>query len=523
VTSGSDLHFLSIAEAAALIRTRALSPVELIDAFLRRIDLIEREIHSYISIDADHARAAAAAAEREIAAGSYRGSLHGVPYGLKDTIDVAGRPTTANSRLMRDFVPTVDAVVHSRLQVAGAILLGKLNTYEFGTGTGADHGHLPFPPARNPWNTACFPGGSSTGAGAAVAAGTAMFAIGADTGGSIRLPAAACGVVGLKPTYDLVSRAGVLPNCKSLDHIGPVTRTAADAALVLPVIAAREGHARRGTDIAGLRVGVIRRFHERDLAPDGELSQAFDEVVAVLRGLGASVVELDLGRSQQDFIDCMRLINNFESYSHHRNDFLERRGEMGPALYDKFMAGLCLPTTAYAQAQRRRRNLNAQVGALFERCDVLVSGCAARPAPPLEYGAAVAAFTSEAATMLFSLSGDPALSLCIGFSSGGLPLALQIAGRHFDEATVLRVADAYQQATDWHRRRPSCAAFPVGPYHRPVDTAIQPIDPAVAFELLKRAGIDRPTPRDVEICARQAARMASMAARIPADPGDKVE
>lgn len=505
-----DLAFLSLSDAASRIKAGSLSPVALVDAVLDRIARLDSVIHAYISTDAAHARMTAKSAEAEIRGGNYRGPLHGIPYGLKDVIHVAGRTTSANSRVARDRVADHDAEVQRRLQAAGAILIGKLNTYEYGTGTGADLAELPFPPARNPWNTLCFTGGSSTGAGAAVAGGLAAFAIGIDTGGSVRLPAAACGITGLKPTYDLVSRAGIMPNCPSLDHAGPLARSARDAALVLSAMADWSMPALSG--IEGLTIGVVRRWHERDVDADPCLGSLFNAAVDVLAGQGARVVEVQCPVSQRQFVDCMRLINNPESFAAHREDFLEHRDRMGPALFAKFMSGLSISAGDHARAMRWRKALTREIEDLFEGCDILVCPTTARPPPPLSDGTAVADYTSIAATMPFSLSGHPAVSVPMGFSPDGLPLGLQIAGRRDDLA--LRVAHCFQQATDWHLRRPPCAEKPIGRYIRPAAMSPAVVERSQARALLAAAGITAPSERDLEICATQAARMDTLVANL---------
>ena len=507
-----DLAFLSIADAALRIRAGALSPVALVDAALDRVARIEPAVHAYISIDADHGRAAAKAAAAEIAAGTYRGPLHGIPYGLKDVIHVAGRVTSANSRVALDRVACVDADVYRRLRAAGAILIGKLNTYEFGTGTGADLFQLPFPPARNPWNTRCFTGGSSTGAGAAVAAGLATFAIGIDTGGSVRLPAAACGVTGLKPTYELVSRDGIMPNCPSLDHVGPLARSAEDAALVLSAIAEWPMPALQRID--ALKVGVVRRWHEQDVAADPAVGPAFDSALGVFTGLGAHIIELKCPLGQRQFVDCMRLINNPECFAVHREDFLAHRDKMGPALFAKFMSGLSVSAEAQSLAVHWRKYLVACVEDLFGACDVIVCPTTARPPPPLDDGAAVADYTTIAATMPFSLSGHPALSIPMGFSPDRLPLGLQIAARRGRDDLVLCVGHAFQQATDWHRRRSPCVERPVGAYIKPAASPSTLLDRARARALLATAGVSAPSERDLEICATQAGRMDTLVAHM---------
>jgi len=529
----SDLHFLGAAEAGRLIQTRRLSPVELIDAFLKRIEAVDETIHSYVKVLADQAISAARAAEAEIMSGGWRGPLHGLPYGLKDNFFTKGIRTTAGSRLMRDNVPSRDATVHSRLAGAGAILLGKLNTYEFGTGTGDGLFELPFPPARNPWNTACFTGGSSTGVGTAVAAGTVTFGLGTDTGGSVRLPAQACGIIGLKPTYGLVSRAGILPNCFSLDHVGPLAWTVEDAALALQAIAgsdpddptsatvavgdySRDLHA----GIRGLRVGVVRRFHERDIASDPAIGKAFDVALDVLADLGAQLIELDPPVSLQDFRSCSRILNTAESYAIHEQDFLERRAEMGEALRDKLIAGACVSAADYLRAQRWRRQLAGLVDGLFDGCDTVVCCGATRRPPRFDDREGIIAFTTESAMATFNISGHPALSICNGFTDEGLPLGMQIAGRLFDEAMVLRVGAAYERATAWRHVRPACmAADPTRATETPGRHAdsvtLAPEDAAAARALARRLGLTAPTPRELARFAAQLRSIEATARQLP--------
>ena len=526
-----ELHFLGAAEAGRLIQARKLSPVELVDAFLRRIDAVDATVHSYITVLADQATAAARAAEAEIVSGGWRGPLHGLPYGLKDNFYTKGIRTTAGSRLTQDDVPSRDAAVHSRLAAGGAILLGKLSTYEFGTGTGEGLFELPFPPARNPWNTACFTGGSSTGVGAAVAAGTAMFGLGTDTGGSVRLPAQACGVVGLKPTYGLVSRAGILPNCFSLDHVGPLAWTVENAALALRAIAgtdpddpasanvtvgdyARDLH----TGISGLRIGVLRRFHERDVAADPAIGKAFDAALAVLTDLGAQLIELDPPVSLQDFRNCMRILNTAESYAVHEQDFLERRAEMGAPLRDKLIAGACVSAADYLKAQRWRRQLAHLVDGWFAGCDAVVCCGATRRAPRFDDCAGIVAFTTKSAMAAFNISGHPALSICNGFTDDRLPLGMQIAGRWFDETTVLRVGAAYERATAWRQTRPACAAtdpprLDTAPEAGTAPSAAE--DAAVASALARRLGIENPTLQELGRFSAQFRSIEAAARRLP--------
>ena len=462
------LHFLSIAEAQRRIAARTLSPVDLVEAFLARIAAVDHLIHSYILVMADRARAAARQAEAEIAAGRWRGPLHGIPFGVKDNYDVAGVATTGASRLRLDHVASGTATAVRKLQAAGAILLGKLNTWEYGTGTGAVHHDLPFEVARNPWNTGHFTGGSSTGAGASVAAGTAMFALGSDTGGSVRLPAAACGLQGIKPTFGLVSRAGILPNCWSLDVAGPLCWTVEDAAIVLRTIAGFDAAdpssaqappvdylAGLDAGVRGLRLGIVRRFGDGAPAPDPANAAAMEAAAALLADQGATVTETTLPAPLPQYEAVTSVINWSESYSIHERDFMERGAEMGQALRDKMMSGFTVRAADYLAAQRERRNLALGTDALMRCFDAVLMPCAMHTAPPFADPEAVTDFTRHKMTTPFNVSGHPGMSICSGFDPAGLPTNLQIGARYFDEATVLRVAHAYERATPWRDRRPS--------------------------------------------------------------------
>src|SRR5690349_16278046 len=289
----SELHWLTAAEAVRAFATRRLSPVELMTAALARIERLDPKLHAFIRLDADAAMDAARAAEAEITKGRVRGPLHGVPVGIKDIIDVAGLPTTCHSKILVDNVAKADAVVVAKLRQAGAIILGKLSTHEFAIG--GPSFDLPFPPARNPWNPDQHPGGSSSGSGSGVCAALFPLALGSDTGGSVRNPASACGIVGLKPTYGLVSRRGVFPLSFTLDHVGPMTRSVADNALLLDAIAGHDpldpgsaavptGHYRAALDrgAKGLRIGFVRHFHEIDMPAHPEVAAALEGVARLL-------------------------------------------------------------------------------------------------------------------------------------------------------------------------------------------------------------------------------------------------
>lgn len=462
------LHFLSVTEASRLIGAGTLSPVTLVEAFLARIAELDGTLRSYITVTAERARAAARVAEAEIAAGRWKGPLHGIPFAVKDNYYVAGIPTTGGSRLMLDHVSTTTSTAVARLEAAGAILLGKLNTWEYGTGNGGVYHDLPFAVARNPWDLERFTGGSSTGAGAAVAAGTAMFALGSDTGGSIRLPAAACGLQGFKASFGRVSRAHCLPNCWTLDHTGPLTWTVEDNAIVMQAIAGYDPEDPSSADIAvpdyrkalhagvkGLVIGFVR-----DLGPGGEAldeanAQALDDAARLLEAQGAIIREVRLPAPLAQYRSVTKVINWSESYSIHERDFLERSALMGQALREKMMAGFTVRAADYLAATRLRRTLTAATDALVRSCDALLIAGAFHVAPRFDQPETVSPFTSDTATTVFNVTGHPAISVCTGYDSGGLPLNAQIVGRFFDEETVLRVAQSYETATPWRDRRPS--------------------------------------------------------------------
>lgn len=461
------LHDLTIAEASVLIQSGELSSATLVEAFLARTEAVDPVIHSYITLCADDALAAANLADTEIAAGHYRGLLHGIPYGLKDNYHVPGVRTTAGSRLMLDYMPDRQATLDRKMQEAGAVRLGKLNTWEYGTGNGAVYFDLPFPPARNPWDPERFTGGSSTGPGAALAAGTAMCALATDTGGSIRLPAAACGQVGLKATFGRISRAGILPNCWTLDHSGPIARSVEDAAILLQALAGHDP-ADPGTvampvpdywhglrqGVAGLRIGVVRRLY-RDVDSDPALVEAFESSVEIFRSLGAELVEVPFDYALQEFRTCARVINACESLSIHEEDFEQRRAEMGRALREKLFSAVEVSAADYLRAMRWRREISEAIERSIAPLDALLCAGSTVVPPRFDEPDKVVAFTALSAMSPFNLSGHPALSICNGFTPEGVPLNMQIVANHWDEATLLRVAAAYEAATDWSERRPS--------------------------------------------------------------------
>lgn len=464
----NDLHWLTAAGIGAAYSARKLSPVELVRALLDRINALEPQLHAFVKIDGEAVLAAARDAEREIRAGRRRGPLHGVPVGIKDIIDVAGEVTTCHSKIFLKNVAKEDAEVISRLRAAGALLFGKLSLHEFAIG--GPSFDLPFPPARNPWNINHHPGGSSSGSGTALAAGFLPLALGTDTGGSIRNPAGTCGVVGLKPTYGLVSRRGVFPLAFTLDHIGPMARTVEDAALALDVLAGHDAkdpgsaavaHGSFGVDlergVRGLRVGFVRHFHETDVPAHPEVTAALDEAAKVFKREGALVRDIKLP-SLLELSGVSRIFMLAESWTVHAPWLRERPGDYAETSRRKLMGGAFLGAGDYVHAQQRRLQLSDAVNAALRDVDVLLCANSLDPACRIDDDAELARTYPRQARSPFNLTGHPALALMCGLSKGGLPLALQIVGRMHDEVTVLRAAAAYERATDWHTRRPPIKA-----------------------------------------------------------------
>jgi aspartyl-tRNA(Asn)/glutamyl-tRNA(Gln) amidotransferase subunit A len=479
--SGSDeLVFLSVTEAGRRMRARELSPVELTDAYLDRIAAYDAQLHSYITVTADAARAQARAAGDALARGDDRGPLHGIPFGLKDMFETRGIRTTAHSKVLADYVPAEDATVVTRLYDAGAVLLGKQASHEFAHG--GPSFDLPWPPARNPWNTAHYTGSSSTGSGAAVAGGLAAFALGTDTGGSVRTPAWLCGVVGFKPTFGLVGRGGVIPFSASCDHVGPLARTVEDAALVLQAIA---GHDSRDpgsatgavpgftrdlqAGIRGLRIGVLRHHWEEDIKSNAELRGAVDGALDVLRDLGAATEDVRV-RSLHEYYAVRIMLTESELFARHQHHLQRHAGDYGHHFLGRALAAALFSSADYLAAQRERRRILDEMQPLYARYDAFVtagSGPAAHLDSHRSIGAAQKWSTPSLGTM-FSVTGAPALALPCGFSKSGLPLGLQVAGRPFEDATVLRIGHAYERAAGWFERHPSLVAHAAA---APIDTS----------------------------------------------------
>lgn len=462
--SDAELGFLSIAEAGEKLAAKQLSPVELTEALLRRVEALDGRLNAFLLVDGDRALDSAKQAESAIQAGRRLGPLHGVPFGLKDIVDTAGLRTTCHSKILEDNVPTRDATVAQKLKAAGGILLGKLATHEFAFGGPAFD--LPWPPARNPWNTGRHPGGSSSGSGAAVASGMLPMAIGTDTGGSVRNPSSCCGIVGMKATYGRVSRAGVFPLSYSLDHIGPMTRTVKDNALMLQAIAGPDvrdpasapaapadyvGGIDRG--LKGMKIGYLSHFHEKDLPAHPEMAAALDAAVDVMRAEGADVSTVSFA-PLADLAACNRVILVSEAYAIHRNWLAERPADYAKATRDRIMPGAFISAADYLDALRQRARYRAEFKRLMADFDVLVCASSMDPACAIDDEAEVERTYGRQARTPFNLLGAPALATPTGFSSEGMPLSMQIVGRPFDEATVYQAAFAYERATEWTSRRP---------------------------------------------------------------------
>ena len=460
----TDLHWLTAGEAAHRIAARELSPVDLVQALLERTQRLDPKLNAFIRVDAEAAMAAAKAAEAEAKSGRLRGPLHGVPVGIKDIIDVAGLPTTCHSKVMQDNVATADAVCVEKLRGAGAIVVGKLSTHEFAIG--GPSFDLPWPPARNPWNTDHHPGGSSSGSGSGVAAGLFPMALGTDTGGSVRNPASACGIVGLKPTYGLVSRRGVFPLSFTLDHVGPMTRTVTDNALMLGVLAGHDpldpgsapslpGHYAAALErgAKGLRVGFVRHFHETDMPAAPEVDAALTHVERTLQLEGAEVRTVHLP-TLTEFGAVNRVILQSEAWSIHGPWLRERPGDYGQLARRRLMPGAFFGAGDYVQAQRRRREMIAEVEAALREVDVLL--CASSMDPPcrIDRPADVDRTYPRQARTPFNVTGHPAIAMLAGLSVDGLPLSVQFVGRYFDEATVFQVARAWERAAGTDKKHP---------------------------------------------------------------------
>ncbi len=468
--TNDELCFLTIAELAPLIRRREVSPVEVMEAVLARIEAYNDKLIAYLYVDAENARRAARAAELEIGAGGYRGPLHGIPVAYKDIYDVQGMPTTAASKVMAGYMAAADCTVAARFRQAGAICVGKLNTLEFASGSMEVFGT-----ARNPWHTDMAPGGSSSGSGVALVAHLVHGATGSDTGGSIRNPASFCGIVGIKPTYGRVSRAGIVPLSWSLDHAGPMARTVTDTALLLQAIAgadrrdataapqpAPDYHTALTGDIRGLRIGVPGAYFFDEAAP--EVVAAVREAIAVMARLGAVVKDVDLPSSAHASAASWTIAYT-ESFAFHRANFFERPRDYTPAFFHKITGAACLTAEERLTAQRLRQVITAEFLAALHDVDVIVTPTTSYPAHPI--GGISPQSDTHSLTRPVSLTGLPALAVPCGFTQAGLPVSMQMIGRAWEEETVLRLGHAYEQAAGWHKRRAPLRAGPLPPVAAP--------------------------------------------------------
>ena len=460
----TELAYLTLAEASTRLRRKELSPVEYTQELLERIHTHDAGFNTFLLQTPELALRQARQAEADIQAGNWRGPLHGIPYGLKDIIDVEGLPTTGHSRILADNLARADAFVAQRLRAAGAVLLGKLSTHEFALGGPCFD--LPWPPARNAWNRDYFPGGSSSGSGAALAAGFLPAALGSDTGGSVRNPASMCGIVGMKATYGRVSRRGVLPLSYSLDHVGPMTRTVTDNALLLNVISGHDpqdpGSSRDAVPdfsavleegVNGLRVGVIRRFYNGDFEADAEMAESIEDAVRTLARQGAEIQEIDPG-PLADYSSTNRMILLSEAYAIHEKWLQQRPADYAALTRQRLLPGAFFRAVDYVHALRQREVLRQRFNDCMASVDVAVTASSMEPACPIEDAELCERLYGRQARAPFNLTGSPALAVPTGFASTGLPLSMQIIGRPGDEATVYRVARAHERETQWTSRHP---------------------------------------------------------------------
>ena len=463
-----DIGLFSLADLSKLIQREELSPVELTRRYLQRIEALDGNLHSFNCIGVEAALDDAADAQCRIAGGGWLGPLHGIPIGIKDLIDVAGLPTTAQARHRRDKVPEADAGVVSALKRAGAIIVGKQATAEYAvSGTQFDLG---WPPVRNPWNLDLDPSSSSSGSAAAAAAGLCAGSIGTETAGSIRDPAAWCGVAGLKPTNGLVSRRGVLPLSRSMDCVGPIAWTVEDCALMISQMVSSdppdtEIKGFRGPDISilsdrirDLRIGVVRSFYEDDPDLDDDVLDAMEGSLLTLEKLGARLSTVRLA-SFDTYCAVARTISWPEEYAEHRGELDAYPDRFHPVSRSRLQDGTSVMAGDYIRALRQQAALTAELGEIMRDMDVLVLPTNKKPAQVLGYEHTPAGQVELSLTRPFNLTGGPALALCNGFTAAGLPTSIQIIGRHFEDDTVLRVGHALETALGLRTRRPAVAVL----------------------------------------------------------------
>ena len=463
--SETPLHFRTITEIAERIAAKELSPVDVTAAMLERIEQLDGQLKSYATVMSEHAMAAAQAAEREINAGTYRGPLHGVPIAVKDLCFTKGVRTMGAAKVLADHVPTFDGTVIAKLESAGAVLLGKLNLTE-----GAMGGYNPeFDIPKNPWNSDRWTGSSSSGSGVATAAGLCFGSLGSDTGGSIRFPSASCGIVGIKPTWGRVSRYGVLALAESMDHVGPMTRSVADAGIMLEAIAGFDPNDPTslpnpvpnmlegiGQDLRGVRIGFDENYATNDI--DVELAEAVRAGVGILADQGAKIVEVELP-DVDEYVSVWPTLCSAEAVLAHAATYPSQRNDYGPWFRGWLDMGAKVTGADYAKANNLRAACTGHLRRVFEEIDVLV--CPSMSAPPHRvspkmlygtYGARDLKF--QRFTVPFDYNGAPTLSVPCGVNSEGLPLSIQFVGKHLTEPLLCRVGHAYEQATPWSDLHP---------------------------------------------------------------------
>jgi aspartyl-tRNA(Asn)/glutamyl-tRNA(Gln) amidotransferase subunit A len=462
----SDGAWLSLSDASRLIRDKKVSPVELTQSCLKRIERLSPKLNAFITVTAESALEQAREAEAEIHRGHWRGPLHGIPIALKDLFDTAGVRTTAASGLFKDRVPKQDAEIVRRLKDAGAVLLGKLNMHEFAYGGSSVISY--YGPVRNPWSLDHEAGGSSSGSAVAMAAGLCYGSVGSDTGGSIRQPSAYCGAVGFKPTYGRVSTRGVVPLSWLYDHVGPMTRSVVDAAAMLQVLAGFDPEDSNSADqpvpdysaalrhAGPLRVGVPRAYFYEGLHPD--IENAMNAAIAVIGKLASSVRDIEMPASNDT------TILRAEAYAYHAENAKKSPELYQPETLKRIRAGEDVTTATYIQARRQVDQYRHNIRKVFETVDLLVTPTT--PVPPFTISELLAdmdnlrtrEILSLRNTRPFNILGLPSISVPCGFTKSGLPIGLQISGAPWAEANVLRLAQAYEQQTDWHKKRPGEAA-----------------------------------------------------------------
>ena len=465
-----DLHYLTIADAAALLRKKKISPVELTKSALARVETLNPRLNAFLTITAERALREARAAEREIARGKYRGPLHGIPITLKDNICTEGVRTTAGSKILDKFVPLADAEVAHKLSRAGAVLLGKTNLHEFAYGITTENPH--YGPARNPWNLECIPGGSSGGSAAAVATGMGFASVGTDTGGSIRIPSALCGIVGLKPNFGRVSCKGIVPLAVTLDHAGPLARTVADAAIMLDAIcecekpqhafykAARAGLPKRGKKIQ-LRLGWPREYFFNRV--DSEIKRAIETAAKVLESLGARVEEVSLPHIAES-VDPSTQIALAEALEYHESQgyFPARAPDYGKDVRKRLEMGSAVRAVDYLKGQQAREQVRADFRDAFKRVDAIIAPTVPIAASRIGEDAVTVAGESQSVRGALvrmnrpaNFTGFPVISLPCGFTLRGLPIGMALHAPQWGESKLLQIAATYEHATLWHLRRPN--------------------------------------------------------------------